>query len=90
MTNKQISDRERIAQVAHDTRVNERIACFFEQISHSLFCSQKMSDSPNFLKIKSYLYVHFLKVFFYRASHSLFFGEQCERIAQVTLDKRAI
>ena len=64
MTNKQISDREQIAQVAHDTRVNERIACFFEQISHSLFCSQKISDSPNFLKIKSYLYVHFLKFFF--------------------------
>ena len=39
-----ISDCERIAQVAHQKWANERIACFFERIAHSLIFSQKTSD----------------------------------------------
>ena len=38
-------NRERIAQVAHQKWVNERIAHFFEQITHSLIFGQKSSDS---------------------------------------------
>ena len=36
---------EPIAQVAHQKWANEWIACFYEQIAHSLIFSQKRSDS---------------------------------------------
>ena len=41
----EISDLERIAQVAHQKWANERIARFFEGIAHLLIFGQKMSDS---------------------------------------------
>ena len=41
----QMNDCERFAQVANDKWANEQIARFFEGIAHSLFRSQKTSDS---------------------------------------------
>ena len=41
----EMSDRERIAQVAHQKWANEWIAHFFERIAHSLIFGQKTSDS---------------------------------------------
>ena len=41
----EMSDRERIAQVSYQKWVNEWIAHFFEQITHSLIYEQKTSDS---------------------------------------------
>ena len=41
----EMSDCERIAQVAHQKWVNEWIAHFFERIAHSLIFGQKTSDS---------------------------------------------
>ena len=40
-----MSNRERIAQVAHKKWANERIAHFFERIAHLLILEQKTSDS---------------------------------------------
>ena len=40
----EMSDHERITQVAHQKWVNEQIANFFEQITHSLIFGQKTSD----------------------------------------------
>ena len=40
-----VSDRERIAQVAHQKWANEWITHFFERIAHSLIFGQKTSDS---------------------------------------------
>ena len=40
-----MSNHEQIAQVAHQKWANERIACFFERITHSLIFSQKTSNS---------------------------------------------
>ena len=40
----EMSDCERIAHVAHQKWGNERIACFLEQIAHSLIFGQKTSD----------------------------------------------
>ena len=42
----EMSDREQIAQVAHQKWANEWIAHFFQQITHLLIFGQKMSDSP--------------------------------------------
>ena len=42
---KEMSDRERIAQVAHQKWANEWIAHFFERIAHLLIFGQKSSDS---------------------------------------------
>ena len=41
----EMSDRERITQVAHQKLANERIAHFFERIAHLLIFGQKTSDS---------------------------------------------
>ena len=41
----EMSDRARIAQVAHQKWANEQIAHFFEQIAHLLIFGQKTSDS---------------------------------------------
>ena len=41
----EMSDREQIAQVAHQKWANEWIANFFEQIAQSLIFGQKMSNS---------------------------------------------
>ena len=41
----EMSDRARIAQVAHEKWANEWIAQFFEQIAHLLIFGQKTSDS---------------------------------------------
>ena len=41
----EMSDREQIAQVAHQKWANEWIAHFFEQITLSLIFGQKTSDS---------------------------------------------
>ena len=41
----EMSDSERIAQVAHQKWTNEWIANFFERIAHSLIFGQKTSDS---------------------------------------------
>ena len=63
---------EQIAQVAHVKRatvseslrsLNEQTACFFEQIAHSLFRSQQMSDSLKQIWLKSYFLVRFLNFF---------------------------
>ena len=40
----EISDREQIAQIAHQKWANEWIARFFEQIAHALIFGQKTSD----------------------------------------------
>ena len=40
----EMSDREQIAQVAHQKWANEWIAHFFERIAHSLIFGQKTSD----------------------------------------------
>ena len=45
----EMSDHERIAQVAHQKWANEWIASFFERIAHSLFFGQKRairSENP--------------------------------------------
>ena len=41
----EMSDREQIAQVAHQKLANEWIAHIFELITHSLIFAQKASDS---------------------------------------------
>ena len=41
----EMSDCERIVQVAHQKLANECIACFVEQIAHLLSLGQKKSDS---------------------------------------------
>ena len=73
----QMSDSERIAEVVHDKwanvsdslrllRTNERMSewhSFFEQITHFLFCSQKMSNLLN--KIRKNVFLgKFVTVFF--------------------------
>ena len=55
----QMSDCEQFAQVAHDNRASEGIACFFEQIAHLLFRSQKTSDS-----LKKFDLNHIFDMFF--------------------------
>ena len=61
----------------------------------ALFLSQKTSNSLKNVLIKLHFYVRLKKVFckFFlqnkRYTHSLFGKEQCERVAQVTHDKRA-
>ena len=68
----QMSDCERIAQVAHDKwanvsnllrslMINERMSCFFEWIAHLLFCSQKTSTCSKKFE-KNCIFVRFFTV----------------------------
>ena len=92
-----MSDCEQIAQVTHDKwanvsdslrllRTNERMSklfVFFEQITHFLFCSQKMSNSvKKFGKIV--FFVHFYNFFevFKKAKVLLIPSEQIAQVAQ--------
>ena len=72
-------------------RTNERMSellGFFEQVTHFLFHSGKMSDSIK--KLKNCIFCTFSTVFlkfFKKEKDSLIPSEQSEGIAQVTQDK---
>ena len=72
------SNHERFAQVAHQKWANEWIARFLEWIAHSRILFFSM------------FYIHFFYFKNEQIAHSLFFGEQCEWIAQVTHQKWAM
>ena len=62
---------------------------FYGQIAHSSFANKKrVIRSKNLNKIVLYI-VRFEKFFesFFKFAHSLFFGERCEKIAQVAHQK---
>ena len=84
---RQMSNREQLAQVAQDKWAT------VSKLLRSLMINEGMSDSlEKFSKknLKSYFLVCFIYVFLFkkeRIAHDLFFGEQCERIAQVAHQK---
>ena len=87
---RQMSDSERIAQVAHDKWAT------MSNLLRSLMINERMSNSLKKLGKKSIIlffsmfYIGFLIKKNERFTHSLIFGEWCERIAQVAHQKWAM